>query len=59
MRIENRQTVSDDFGSSIRQTVSDELEEAFFRLGFSQQSGYSASCKNCRNTTVLPSKVCK
>jgi len=36
MRIENRQMISDDFGSSIRQTVSDELEEAFFRLGFSQ-----------------------
>ena len=36
MKVENRQMISDDFGSSIRQTVSDELEEAFFRLGFSQ-----------------------
>ncbi len=36
METENRQNSSDDFQNSIRQNPSDELEQIFFRIGFSQ-----------------------
>ncbi len=36
MAIENRQMDSDDFQNSIRQNPSDDLEQIFFRIGFSQ-----------------------
>lgn len=46
MEIENRHTNSDDFQSSNRQMGSDELEQIFFRIGFSQHLAILQAVKN-------------
>jgi len=45
MKIQNRQMASDDLNPVIRQTISDDLEEAFFSIGFSNHIAILNSVK--------------